>query len=184
MTTIGIVVASTRPTRIGRSLADALESFAGTVTDTNYVMLDLKEIDLPFLNEPSHPALGRRDSEHAKAWSEAVNGVDSVLFLTPQYNGSFPAPLKNALDYLSAEWKEKPILIVSYGWRGGVAAENTLRDQLIFMGASVAHQSVVITMFPDDLDADNALVDPDAVIGRYTPQLTSALQLLSEGKPA
>ena len=82
-------------------------------------MVDLARVNLPFMDEPNHPMLRRYTHEHTRRWSASVDSADAFVFVTPEYNHSFNAPLKNAIDYLNHEWRYKPVGLVSYG---GVAA--------------------------------------------------------------
>src|SRR6185437_2310461 len=114
-----IVIASTRPGRLGlpvarwfRERAEAQGSFAIDV-------VDLATLDLPFMDEPKHPRLRQYVHQHTKEWSVRVDAADAFVFVMPEYNFGFTAPLKNAIDYLHSEWAYKPVGLVSYG---GVSA--------------------------------------------------------------
>ncbi|MFI5792928.1 NADPH-dependent FMN reductase [Streptomyces sp. NPDC051677] len=117
--TLTAVVASTRPGRVGRSVTDWFIARAAECDDFVSHTVDLRELALPFLDEPHPPALQRYTKSHTRAWSRIVDASDAFVFVTPEYNGSFPAPLKNAWDYLVVEWRHKPAAFVSYG---GVSA--------------------------------------------------------------
>ena len=81
-------------------------------------------VDLPFLDEPRMAALGHYEHEHTLAWSSLVDSFDGFIFVFPQYNWGYPAVLKNALDFLYAEWRDKPASFLTFGTRGGsLAAE-------------------------------------------------------------
>lgn len=117
--TLMIVIASTRPGRVGlpvarwfRERAEAQGSFAIDV-------VDLATLNLPFMNEPKHPRLRQYVHQHTKEWSARVDAADAFVFVMPEYNYGFTAPLKNAIDYLNNEWAYKPVGLVSYG---GVSA--------------------------------------------------------------
>jgi NAD(P)H-dependent FMN reductase len=114
-----IVVASTRPTRIGPALGDWFAAAARQDGSFEVQEVDLAELNLPIFDEPEHPRFGRYHHEHTKRWAEIVGAADAVVFVTPEYNHSFPGSLKNAYDFLSNEWKYKPLGFVSYG---GIAA--------------------------------------------------------------
>lgn len=120
MTTLKIILASTRPGSIGPAIGSWL---AGRAQDTGSFdrvqILDLAEIGLPFLDEPHHPRLGNYTKPHTLAWSAAVDSADALVIVTPEYNSAIPAPLKNALDFLHAEWRDKALGTVSYGGAGG-----------------------------------------------------------------
>jgi NAD(P)H-dependent FMN reductase len=122
-----VVIASTRPTRVGmavgRWFADRATEHAAFDVD----LVDLAELDLPFMDEPEHPRFARYVHEHTKRWSARVSAADAFVFVTPEYNHGYSAPLKNAIDYLHREWEHKPVGFVSYG---GVAAGTRAVQQL------------------------------------------------------
>ncbi|MGW6503040.1 NADPH-dependent FMN reductase [Nonomuraea angiospora] len=124
-----IVVASTRPGRAGRAIA---EWFQGKAVESGLFeveLIDLAEVALPFLDEPNHPRLKQYVNAHTKEWSATVERGDAYVFVTPEYNHSFNAVLKNALDYLHHEWQHKAAGFVSYGGvSGGTRAVNSLRQ--------------------------------------------------------
>ena len=93
-------------------------------------MVDLQELDLPFLDEPIMASRGRYEHEHTVRWSELVRAYDGFVFVFPQYNWGYPAVLKNALDFLYHEWANKPAGLVSYGSRGGGLAATQLKQVL------------------------------------------------------
>lgn len=117
--TLLIIVASTRPGRVGLPVAEWFEARALGQGDFDIDLADLKEIDLPFFDEPKHPRLQEYEHQHTKDWSARVAAADAVVIVTPEYNYGLPAPLKNALDFISLEWNYKPVGFVSYG---GVSA--------------------------------------------------------------
>lgn len=114
-----IVIASTRPGRVGgptgRWVAERAHDHAAFDVET----VDLAEIDLPMFAEPEHPRTGRYAHAHTRAFSEVIDRADGFVLVFPEYNHSYNAALKNALDHLSREWRGKPVGLVSYG---GVAA--------------------------------------------------------------
>lgn len=114
-----IVAASTRPGRKGIAIAQWLRRAATEHGAFDVELVDLAEVALPLLDEPHHPRLQRYTHDHTHAWSATVARGDAFVFVTPEYNHSFPASLKNALDYLVAEWADKPAGLASYG---GVSA--------------------------------------------------------------
>ncbi|MHC3820247.1 NADPH-dependent FMN reductase [Streptomyces sp. DT9] len=117
---LGIIVASTRPGRIGPVIGKwvAAEARAhGGFAEVE--LIDLAEVDLPFMNEPHHPRLRRYTHQHTREWSARIAGTDAFVFVMPEYNYGYNAELKNAIDYLHHEWQYKPVGLVSYG---GVSA--------------------------------------------------------------
>jgi NAD(P)H-dependent FMN reductase len=122
-----IVIGSTRPGRNGLPIAAWFTERAREHGAFEIEVVDLVELDLPLLDEPSHPRLRRYTKEHTRAWSATVARADAFVFVTPEYNTGYPAALKNAIDYLNQEWRYKPVGFVSYG---GVAAGTRAVAQL------------------------------------------------------
>ncbi|MCU1575119.1 MAG: reductase [Micrococcaceae bacterium] len=127
MIRIGIILGSTRPGRLGKAVAEWVADRASIRSDATFEALDIADFNLPLLDEPLPPSLGRYSQDHTKAWSEAVNGFDGYIFVTGEYNHSIPAALKNAIDYLYREWNNKAAGFVSYGSAGGTRAVEHLR---------------------------------------------------------
>lgn len=126
--TIGIVVSSSRPTRIGHKVAQWVSELApyGTQVD----LVDLAEIDLPFLAEPEPPAKGAYTMESTLVWSERVAGYDGLIITVPEYNAGYPAVLKNAIDTLHTEWGDLPVGVIGYGWGAAAGAARQLGEVL------------------------------------------------------
>ena len=122
-----IVIGSTRPGRAGLPIARWFAQRAAAHGGFDLTVADLAELNLPFLDEPDHPRLRRYRHQHTKRWSVMVEASDAFVLVTPEYNYGYPAPLKNALDYLNEEWQHKPVGFVSYG---GVAAGTRAVQQL------------------------------------------------------
>ena len=119
MPTLQIIIASTRPGRVGEPVADWFSARAEQHGAFELDVVDLAELALPFMDEPNHPRLRRYEHQHTKDWSARVEAADAFVFVTPEYNHSYSAPLKNAIDFLHQEWEYKPVGFVSYG---GIAA--------------------------------------------------------------
>jgi NAD(P)H-dependent FMN reductase len=116
---VAVIIGSTRPGRICPGIAEWVRDVAQEGSPLHYELLDLAEVDLPFLDEPLMGALGQYEHEHTRAWSRTVSSYGGFVFVFPQYNWGYPAVLKNALDFLYAEWGGKPASCVTYGTRGG-----------------------------------------------------------------
>ncbi|QGF22643.1 NADPH-dependent FMN reductase [Raineyella fluvialis] len=127
MTRIGIIVGSTRPHRHAHDVAGWALQLASLRGDATYEIVDLRDHPLPLLDEPMPPSMGHYQHEHTRRWAATVAGFDGFVIVTPEYNHSVPAVLKNALDYLYAEWNHKAIGFISYGTHGGVRAVEHLR---------------------------------------------------------
>ncbi|MEW9534200.1 NADPH-dependent FMN reductase [Microbispora sp. NPDC049125] len=152
MTTIAIVVGSTRPGRIGRNVADWVHQSASKRLEADYELVDLADHDLPLYDEALPAAAGRYAGEHTKRWAEIVRRYDGYLVVTPEYNHAPPAALKNAFDLVYAEWHNKAIGFVGYGAAGGVRAVEHLKQVAVELSiAPVAAQ--VGLVIPADFPA-------------------------------
>ncbi len=131
MPKLQIVIASTRPGRVGGAVAAWFAARAVAHGAFEVELVDLAERDLPLLDEPNHPASGIYTKQHTKDWSATIAAGDAYVFVMPEYNNSFNAALKNAIDYLNKEWKDKAVGFVSYGGvSGGTRAVVAMRPVL------------------------------------------------------
>src|SRR4051794_18092731 len=135
MTRLGVIVASTRPVRVGGHIGRWAAARAQARPDAQVDLLDLAEIGLPFLDEEHDATTGIYRNPHTVAWSARIDALDAVLLVTAEYNSSFPAPLKNALDYLHREWHRKPVGILGYGgMSSGTRAVQALMPVVTHLG--------------------------------------------------
>lgn len=126
MIKIGVIIGSVRDVRVGRTIAEwALEQLPKN-DEVEYEIIDLKEWDLPILNEPKSPALGEYEHESTKQWSAKISEFDGYIFVTSEYNHGYSASMKNAIDTLFHEWAHKPAGFVGYGGMGGARAVEQL----------------------------------------------------------
>jgi NAD(P)H-dependent FMN reductase len=146
---IAIILGSTRPGRNGKAVADWVLEKAQTRSGANYDLIDLLDHPLPHIDEPIPPSIGQYAGEHTKRWAETIAPYDGYVFVTPEYNHSISGVLKNAIDYLSAEWNNKVAAFVSYGSAGGVRAVEHLRA--ISSEVQIAHvrQQLAFSLFTD-----------------------------------
>jgi NAD(P)H-dependent FMN reductase len=110
-----IILGSTRPGRNGEAIAKWVYDIAKKRTDAEFEYVDIKDYNLPLLDEPISPSLGKYSKEHTKAWSTKIDSFDAFVFVTPEYNHGIPGALKNAIDFLYKEWNNKVAGFVSYG---------------------------------------------------------------------
>ena len=127
MTRIGIIVGSTRPGRNGEAVARWVHEHASRRSDATYELVDLVDFDLPLLDEPVPPAMGQYSKPHTLAWAAKIASLDGFVFVTPEYNHGTSGALKNALDFIYAEWNDKAAGFVGYGSAGAVRAVENLR---------------------------------------------------------
>jgi len=127
MTRIGIILGSTRPNRNGEQVANWVFGLASRRDDAEFELIDLRDYPLPHLDEPLPPSLGQYQHEHTKQWAATIASFDGFVIVTPEYNHGTSGVLKNAIDYLYAEWNNKAVGFVSYGAVGGARAVEHLR---------------------------------------------------------
>jgi NAD(P)H-dependent FMN reductase len=127
MTRIGIILGSTRPNRNGEQVARWVLDNATRRDDAEFELVDLRDYPLPHLDEPMPPSMGQYQQEHTKQWAEKIASFDGFVIVTPEYNHGTSGVLKNAIDYLYAEWNNKAVGFVSYGGVGGARAAEHLR---------------------------------------------------------
>ena len=175
---VRLIVGSVRPIRVGDQLAEALAPIVAESADARVELVDLAELGLPLLDEPRMPAMGDYQREHTKAWSRIVAESDAVVFVTPQYNGGYPASLKNAIDFLFQEWRGKPALIVSYGGHGGGLSGAQLRGVLEFIGLQLAGSNVELTIPRDGYGDDGRLRDATAIVASHEEPIRAAAATL------
>jgi NAD(P)H-dependent FMN reductase len=119
MIRIGIILGSTRPGRRGEAVAKWVYEIASERSDAQFELVDLKDFDLPHLDEAMPPSLGQYSQPHTMQWARKIATFDGYVFVTPEYNHSTSGALKNAIDFLYAEWNNKAAGFVSYGSVGG-----------------------------------------------------------------
>jgi NAD(P)H-dependent FMN reductase len=150
-----IIIGSTRPGRVGKPVADWIIERARARGDFEVVVSDLAEIDLPIFDEPNHPRFHQYVHQHTKDWSALVDASDAFIFVTPEYNHSFNAALKNAIDYLMREWQNKAAGIVSYGGvAAGTRATQMLKQVLTGLKVMPVPEAVNIPFVAQYLDED------------------------------
>jgi NAD(P)H-dependent FMN reductase len=151
MTRIAIILGSTRANRIGGQVAGWAYDIASQRDDADYELLDLRDFALPHFDEPLSPFLGQYQNDHTKAWASKIASFDGFVFVTAEYNSHLPGALKNAVDYLHAEWKDKAAGIVSYGITGGSGAGAQLRQMCGPLGMADVPMAVRL-MFVTDFE--------------------------------
>lgn len=128
MIRIGVIVGSTRPNRNGEQVATWVYDVASRRGDAEFEVVDLRDYPLPHLDEPLPAARSTQYLHaHTRAWANKIASFDGFVIVTPEYNHSTSGVLKNALDYLYAEWNNKAVGFVGYGGAGGARATEHLR---------------------------------------------------------
>ncbi len=187
MTRIGIIIGSTRPGRNGEQVARWVHEQAAHRTDATFDLIDLADYPLPHLDEPVSAVLGQYQNDHTKEWAAVIGSYDGFVMVTPEYNHSTSGVLKNAIDYLYAEWNNKAVGFVSYGAVGGVRAVEHLRLVAGELKLADVKTNVALSMYYD-FEEFRRFVPTEPQVGALTRMLdelvewTTALEHLR--KPA
>ena len=187
MSTLLVIVASVRPTRVGGAVGDWVLEHARAHPGLTVEVADLRELDLPMMNEPNHPRLHDYQFEHTKRWSEIVAAADGFVIVTPEYNHSIPGALKNAMDYLYHEWHGKPVGIVSYGGiSGGTRATVALQVVLANFAMLGITSNVEIAWVTQRIGEDEKFASDERLDRALESQLADLEELLGRlaGRPA
>ena len=149
---IGIITCSTRPNRVGPTIASwVLEQTVGR-SGASYVAIDLADQGLPLLDEPEPASSGNYTRDHTRRWATAIDRLDGFVFVTPEYNRGMPGALKNALDFLYAEWNTKAAGLVVYGSSGGLRVAEQLKSVLGELQVVTVRSQVSISIYDDMVD--------------------------------
>jgi len=177
MVRIAIVVGSTRPGRRADQVARWVltEARRPALPNVEYELVDLAEAGLPLLDEPVPAAIGAYRRKHTRRWAHTIAGFDGFVFITPEYNHAMPAALKNAVDYLFAEWNDKAAGFVSYGLNGGVRAVEQLRLTLAEVKVACVRSQVALSLFDDFAIEDMAEPGTFAPARGHRPSLERLL---------
>lgn len=160
-----VIVASTRPGRKGPAIAKWLMDLLNKQSDFEVELIDLKEVNLPFMDEAEHPRFQKYQHEHTKAWSKRIAAADAFIFVTPEYNFGYPATLKNALDFLYQEWTYKPVGFVSYGGiAGGTRAVQMLKQVVTAMKMVPLVEGVNVPFFTKYIDDEERFIGDEGHI--------------------
>lgn len=154
MIKISIIAGSVRPGRFNIQPATWIYELAKKRTDFEAELLDLAEVNLPFLDEPAPPSQRKYSKDHTKRWSSTIDAADGFIFVTPEYNHSVSPALKNAIDFLFQEWNYKPVSFVSYGsLAGGSRAVEHLRGIAAEVKMYDLREQIMLPNYWEHLDA-------------------------------
>jgi NAD(P)H-dependent FMN reductase len=172
-----IIIGSTRPGRVGPSVAAWFTERAIEHGGFDVQVTDLAELNLPMYDEPNHPRLRQYVHQHTKDWSALVDASDAFIFVTPEYNHAFNAALKNALDYLLREWQNKTAGIVSYGGvAAGTRATQMLKQVLTALKVMPVPEAVNIPFVGQHLDEDGRFKSSELIDASATALLDEVLK--------
>ncbi len=152
---LAIVIASTRPTRVGPLVGRWFHERTVQRGIFEVDLVDLAEVNLPLFNEPKHPRLKQYKYAHTKAWSARVERADAFAFVTPEYNYGAPPSLVNAIDYLMHEWAYKPVGFVSYGGvAGGTRSVQMTKLIVTALKMMPLPEAVIVPFIAQHIDKD------------------------------
>src|SRR5258706_9755847 len=149
MTRIGVILGSPRPGRGGEKVAAWVMDQPRQRHDAEFELVDLADYPLPHLDEPLPANMGQYQNPHTQQWAATIAQYDGFIFVTPEYNHSTSGVLKNAIDYLYAEWNNKAMGVVSYGAVGGARAAEHLRLIAGELQMADVRTNVALSMFTD-----------------------------------
>ncbi len=153
-----IILGSTRENRFGEQPAQFILEEAKKRDELDVELIDLRDLDLPFFNEPVSPSSNKGNyvNKEARKWADKIKQADGYIWITPEYNHSYSAVLKNAIDYVYPEWNKKPVGLVSYGSVGGARAVEHLRNVAAEL-QMVSVRTAVLIPEPWNLDSKEGI---------------------------
>lgn len=166
-----VIAGSVRMRRICLDVAHWAAAIGRGATAARIEVVDLKDWPLPMDDEPGIPAAHPYANAHTLAWSRKIAAAQGFVFVTPQYNWGYPAPLKNALDHLFREWSGKPALIVSYGGHGGSRCARQLRQVLKGLHMKPVAAMPGLTLSHERIKANEGAIDAAKLFARHEPAL-------------
>src|SRR6266581_5783665 len=149
MIRVAIIIGSTRPGRKAEAVARWVYEIAHKRNDAEFELVDIKDFNLPLLDEPVPPIMGQYSKPHTKAWATKIGSFDAYVFVTPEYNHGISGALKNAIDFLFREWNNKAAGFVSYGGAGGVRAVEQLRLVMGELMVADVRAQVMLSLYTD-----------------------------------
>ena len=149
MLKLAIIIGSTRPNRVGESVGKWVHQIAQQRRDAEFELVDIKDFNLPLLDEPIPPSQGKYSKEHTKKWAAKIGSFDGYVFVTPEYNHGICGALKNAIDFLFAEWNNKAAGFVGYGSAGGARAVEHLRLVMAEVQVATVRAQVMLSLHDD-----------------------------------
>jgi NAD(P)H-dependent FMN reductase len=180
MPRLQIIIASTRPGRVGLPVGRWFEARARAHGVFDVEVVDLAELGLPFMDEPNHPRLREYTQQHTKDWSAKVDAADAFVFVMPEYNYGFNAPLKNAIDFLHQEWRHKPVGFVSYGGvSAGTRAVQMIKQVVTTLNMFALNEAVSIPFVAQFID-DEGEIEANETMEKSADALLAGLARMSE----
>jgi len=170
---VQIIIGSTRPERVSDKVAKWVAQAAKELSDSTAELVDLADYQLPYLDEPISPQYNpeRQPNAEAKKFLDKISGADAYVLVTPEYNRSYSAVLKNALDYIDFQFAMKPVALVAHGSTGGAQAVAHLRGVLPGLKSiTTPSATFFIGRAGEAIDDNGVLVDEALRDNPYGPQ--------------
>lgn len=184
MYNLKVITSTVRPGRKGIIIAKWITAVAQQGGNFNVELLDLAEINLPMMNEPHHPVMRKYEHDYTKAWSAKIDEADAFIFVTAEYDYNYPAPLRNAIEYLFHEWNYKPAGIMSYGGvSAGTRASNSLKNDLMTMRVVTLAEAVNLPFFSQFISDEEEFV-PNETAAKAAENMLKELVRWSKGMKA
>ena len=179
-----VILCSTRPGRVGATVAHWAREMAVEHSKFDVELVDLAEVALPIYNEPRHPVLRQYEHDHTKRWSASVAMADAYVFVLPEYNSGTTPALINAFNYVYKEWNYKPAAFVSYGGiSGGVRAVQFTKQIMNTLKLVPIVEGVIIPMVAQQLDEARRFKPTESHLNSAKAMLDELLRWAEALKP-
>lgn len=161
-----IVKSSIREGRLADTIMGFVQEELKDYPDFEVSEADFREMPLPFFDSPKTPTEeGFQPTDpNVLKWTKMVADADAVLLLTAEYNHSYTAVLKTAIDWVYKEWENKPVAFIGYGWVGGARAIKHLHGVFEFLKPQLVEPEANLN-FMKQIGVDGSVIDSDAVSG-------------------
>lgn len=160
MTKVLLVLSSVRQGRAADNVLEATKKQLATFDNVQIDVADFRNTPLPLFDSAVIPSMEEfaPDDANVQSWTKQVEEANLVIMLVAEYNHSYTAVLKNAIDWVFKPWNDKPVALISYGWAGGTRATKHLRGVL---GSSIAtrlSETEVNLYFTKDIDTEGNII--------------------------
>lgn len=172
-----LVKSSVRDGRLADEIETLVQTELANYPDFEVTVVDFKEMPLPFFNSaeiPSHDDYAPSDP-NVQQWTRMVAEADAVVLLVAEYNHSYTAVLKNAIDWIYKEWHNKPIAFIGYGWAGGARAIKHLRDVFTSKLAAQVIETEANLHFQKEIEREDATPINEAAVKTAINDVLQAL---------
>jgi NAD(P)H-dependent FMN reductase len=178
---IVILSGSSRPGSVADKVMPMVVEAVSSREGFEAISIDVNTLNLPFFNSPTPPSHEGYviTNENAVKWAETISSADAVIFVTPEYNASMSAIQKNAIDWLYAEWSNKPVALVGYGWHGGERAQVHAHAILDNVKANVVEPTANFG-FMKDLNPDGTVLNKESIDRQLTETIDALVGTINQ----